>query len=103
MVFSQAGSKKRSLGTRHIRRVIRDFPWRKMQRGRLDAVALTDADDLSKAIYICHSEVGELGDPQPGDVDDHQDGAVFQVAVAPNTAATSAGLKSTGSFCSCRG
>src|SRR6266851_9516182 len=40
-------------------------PAREHHLAILTTLALTDADDLSLAVDICHSEVGELGNPQP--------------------------------------
>ena len=42
-------------------------------------LALTDTDDLALAVDIRHPQVGELGNPQAGGIDGHQDGAVFEV------------------------
>ena len=46
----------------------------------LAPLALTDADDLSLTVDIRHPQVGELGDPQAGGIDGHQNAAVFEVA-----------------------
>jgi len=43
------------------------------------ALALTDTDELALAVDIRHPQVNELGNPQPGGIDGHQDGAVFEV------------------------
>src|SRR5712691_1346237 len=67
----------------------------------LTALALTDTDDLSLAVDICHPQVGELGNPQPGGIDNHQDGAVFEVAGCFEHCCHFGGT--TDSFCSCRG
>src|SRR5271155_5091690 len=43
------------------------------------ALSLTDRDDLALAVDIRHLQIDELGNPQPGAIDGHQDGAVFEV------------------------
>jgi hypothetical protein len=47
--------------------------------GGLPGKSQTVADDLSLAVDVRYSEVGELGDSQAGGIDGHQDGAVFEI------------------------
>jgi len=41
--------------------------------------ALTDKDELALAVDIRHPQVNDLGNPQAGRIEGHQDGAVFEV------------------------
>src|SRR5580704_15489943 len=46
----------------------------------LAALSLADTDDLPLAVDIGHQQVDDLGNPQAGRIDGHEDRAMFEVA-----------------------
>ena len=45
----------------------------------LPALALADADDHAAAVDVLDAEAGDLGEPQPGGIGGHEQGAVLEV------------------------
>src|SRR5260370_20297182 len=57
--------------------------WREHYLAILAALCLTDTDDLPLAVDIGHPQVDDLGNPQAGRIDGHEDRAMFEVAGDP--------------------
>ena len=54
-------------------------PGREHDLAVLAALALADADDHAAAVDVLDAQADDLGDPQPGGVGGHEDGAVLEV------------------------